>query len=203
VRAAVEASGHVGRLRGMWASAGMLLQYAACIARCGGVPPRDRELLACRVGHLFAAYHALARLLAALGLSLTAAVARPNAPLREALAPAASGSEGSAASGPATGLQPPPAVPGSGGTAAAASARSASPEEEEPAMAAALRPFGDDIDQLLGCIADQDQLPAWHFVLEYRQVRGSCQAASETRIVDARPGGPRGSCCAALSASGQ
>lgn len=43
--------------------------------------------------------------------------------------------------------------------------------EEEPAIAAALRPFGGTIDELIGCIDEQGQLPSWHFVLEYREVR--------------------------------
>ena len=62
----------------------MLLQYAACISRCRGVPQRDREQLACRVGHLLSAYHSLAGLCSAAQLSLTAGVARPSLPLAQA-----------------------------------------------------------------------------------------------------------------------
>ena len=42
-----------------------------------------------------------------------------------------------------------------------------------PAIGAALRPFAAAVDALIGSIIDEAQLTAWHFVLEYNQVR-SC-----------------------------
>ncbi len=42
--------------------------------------------------------------------------------------------------------------------------------QAEPAIGAALRPFGEAIDELVAAVGDAAQLRAWHFVLEYREV---------------------------------
>lgn len=42
--------------------------------------------------------------------------------------------------------------------------------QAEPAIGAALRPFGAAIDELVAAISDAAQLRAWPFVLEYREV---------------------------------
>ena len=60
-----------------------------------------------------------------------------------------------------------PAVP----PAAALAASPALEPQAEPAIGAALLPFGDAIDELISCVTDQAQLRAWHFALEYAEVR--------------------------------
>ncbi|KAL4422562.1 hypothetical protein ABPG75_008759 [Micractinium tetrahymenae] len=90
----------------------------------------------------------------------------PAAPAPAAAAPAAAAAtvylQAAATDGPSSPV--PPRLP--------ATAAAAQQPQAEPALAAALRPFGDALHELVAAVADQAQLRAWLFLLEYKQVAG-------------------------------